>query len=529
MKRKCLILFSCILFLINCKKHDDVPNNPVTPTTNPTVESKVPKLSTKPISELTLYSVTVGGCIIDTVGSNLTEQGVVVGTSSLPTLSNNLNKFSLKVDILGNFGTTIVNIPANTTYYLRAYGINTQGVGYGNEISFTSLKEKVYNGNVTIYTQQELNEFGANNYTTIKGSLYIWGGVTDLTPLNSLVIIGNGFEVKNTSLIDFKGLENLEIVGVDFIHSVRIENNQSLKNFLGLNKLKITQGYFYVLNNDALVDLKGLDSYTTCANGEFRIQDCDNLQSITGLENMQYIYGSIYLMNNRLLNDLTAWKNLKKISEGIYVINNKSLTSINGFDNINQVEGIDLIDNPILTDLKGFHNISSIKGINIRNNNLLSDLSSFNKITSVQYLSIESSNSITDLKGFCNLQDIGVELHIYHNPKLIDLTGLEKLNSLNRLYIHSNESLLSLKGLNNLNKIITNSYSITIGYNKNLKSLIGLNNLSQVDGYIQIFNNALLTDFCPLKFLFTKGNNSDLNFSNNAINPSRDEIINNCP
>ena len=511
------------MFLISCKKQD-VPDNPVTPPTH----SKVPKLSTKPISDLTLYSVIVGGCIIDTVGSNLTEQGVVVGTSSLPTLSNNLYKFSLKVDSLGNFGTTIINIPANTTYYLRAYGINAQGIGYGNEISFTSLNEKVYNGDVTIYTQQELNNFGANNYTTIKGSLYLWGGVTDLTPLNSLVIIGNGFEVRNTSLIDFTGLENLEIAGNDLIHSVRIENNQSLKNFLGLKKLKITQGYFYVLNNDALVDLKGLDSYTTCANGEFRIQDCDNLQSITGLENMLYIYGSIYLINNLLLNDLTAWKNLEKISGRIYVVNNKSLTSINGFDNINQIEDLDLLDNPILTDLKGLRNINSIEGINIRNNNLLSDLSSFNKITSVQYLTIESSNSVTDLKGFCNLQNIGVKLNIYRNPKLIDLTGLEKLNSLSHLYIHSNDSLLSLKGLNNLNKIINNSYSITIGNNKNLKSLYGLNNLSQVNGYIQIFNNALLTDFCPLKLLFTKGNNSDLNFSNNAINPSRDEIIKNC-
>jgi len=517
MKRKFLILFSCVFILISCEKQDE--------SINPEIESKVPLLSTQPISDLTLYSVILGGTVIDTVGSKLIEQGIVVGLDALPTIDKNFAKFSLEVDSLGNFSTTVIDIPPNTKYYLRAYGVNKEGVGYGNEIIFKSLNEKIFSDNVTIYTQEELNEFGKNNYTTIEGSLDIWGPVEDLTPLNSLVIIGNGFEVKNTLLTDFKGLENLEIVGRDFYHHFWIENNQSLKNFYGLKKLKITKGWFIVCNNNSLVDLKGLDSYTT-SNGNFSIGTCEKLISLDGLEKMLFISGVVLLANNPKLTDLSAWKNLVGFSDEVFINNNESLASVNCFNKIQQLEGIELKDNKVLTDLGGFNNINSLKFITINNNDLLHDLSPFNNIESLDYLNIESSNSITDLQGFCNLKSIKEVLTIFNNPKLVDLTGLEKLNNLGYLSINKNDFLSSLKGLNNIRKLT----ALNVWTNKNLKSLFGLNNLNQVYESIGIYDNELLDDFCALKLLFSRSfSGSSLNISNNAVNLSPAEIVDNCP
>jgi hypothetical protein len=83
------------------------------------------------------------------------------------------------------------SLPSNTTLYFRSYAINSKGVGFGNEIVFTTLTEKIYNGDITLATQQEVIDFGQNNYTTINGSLCINGEINDLTPLKSLVIINN--------------------------------------------------------------------------------------------------------------------------------------------------------------------------------------------------------------------------------------------------------------------------------------------------------------------------------------------------
>jgi hypothetical protein len=521
--RTILILLLSILTFISCKESEDIkPIQSATP--------KVPIISTNPISELTLFSVILSGKLIDTVGSKLIEQGFVVDTLPMPTVTKNLNKFSIKANSKGEFRAEIIDVLANKTWFVRAYGINLQGEGYGEEVKFTSLKEKVFFGNINLFSQQEVNSFGAINYTKIRGTLNIAGSVTDLSPLNSLVVIANAFEVSNTELVNFKGLENLEIIGNEYLHSFRVENNQRLKNFDGLKKLKIVNGNFKVINNDALENLAGLESFTTSANFEFRIDDCDKLTSIKGLEKMQDVLGSITLKNNPLLNDLRPWSNLHTVTERIRIINNPSLQSLDGLEKVKELEGIELVNNTSLRDINGLRNLVTIEEIiEINNNDALTDLSAFNQIiTRVKNIYIKNNLTIPNLEGFKNLASIN-QLVIENNSALTSLEGLQSLKSLGRIEILSNNSLINLRGIDNLTTIAGNIYSIIIWSNKKLQNLDGLHKLTAVQGSIQISVNPALTDFCGLKPLFSGDYNGYYNVENNGSNLTKSQIISTCP
>lgn len=495
---KKIFYLTLIVLLFSCSSDE--------PDFTETQEVSLPKLQTNEVTDITLYSVKAGGKLIDTGDSDILEVGLVVGTTTLPTTDNNINKFILNPDASGNFDIAITNIPANTTYYIRAYGINSDGIGYGNEVQFTSPEENVYPENIALSSQEEVVEFGANNYNRIAGRMDITGTVSDLSPLESIVILDGSLRIRNTiNLQNFEGLNNLKIIGNFFSTGLWIENNTSLESLSGLNNLETTRGEMYIKNNDNLINLEGLDSFFAIIDGDFSIRDCDGLQSLTGIENLQYISGSFVL------------------------INNSTVQNINGLEGITSLDRVSIYNNSSLANLDGLSNVTTIsQAITILNNDNLNDLSAFQNLNTVRHIGIEDNDALIDLRGFNNLNTIE-GLGIRNNSNLTSLNGIENLNSLKSLTIESNTSLINIEGLNGLTSIIGSSYPININNNTNLNSLTGLENLTQVEGFIQIFSNSTLSDFCALKNLFVNGNHSgDIYFAENLNNPTEEEIVNNC-
>jgi hypothetical protein len=532
-------IFVLLILSFGCKKSKEEnivnPSNRDTTIINPpnrpdtaVAASKTPKLFTNDISNLTHYSVILSGKLLDTVGGQVSELGIVVDTTPLPTIDRRLNKFIVKADANGEFLKHVIDVPQNTVFYVRSYGINSYGVGYGNEVKFTSLKDKTVDGDIVLTTQEEVEKFGANNYTSIV-SLEITGSVTDLSPLKSLSKMTNGFIIRGTTkLKNLSGLENIEVIGNIFPSVSRIENNTALTSLTGLKNLKWINGDFYIKNNDQLTDLKGLDSYSTITMGEFRIAECDNLKSLDGLEQFVYAERQLTLINNPLLEDIKALGNkLKTVSE-INIVNNPSIKNLDAFINIQKLLALWLKDNNSLVDINGLSNLQEVRGINIDGNLMLSDIPTFKKITHLEELTIKNNNSLKDLTGFSNLEAVSGMLTIENNNSLIDLTGLEKLTTLKRLGIGNNGSLINLKGLSGLTTIAGSSYSIGISRNDKLQSLLGLENLSYVSGQVYIGFNKSLNGFCPLKKLFLQTSTFEYVKEGNALNPTKEEIIANC-
>jgi formylglycine-generating enzyme required for sulfatase activity len=90
-------------------------------------------VTTTAITTFTLTTAVMGGNVTNDGNAAVTERGVVYSTSQNPTTSN--SKLTIGTGT-GSFSNTVTGLTANTTYYVRAYAINSQGTAYGSEVSF---------------------------------------------------------------------------------------------------------------------------------------------------------------------------------------------------------------------------------------------------------------------------------------------------------------------------------------------------------------------------------------------------------
>lgn len=70
------------------------------------------------------------------------ERGFVYNTEPYPLLSNNK---IIVAGTTGNFDSTVAGLNPGTTYYYRAYGINANGVAYGEQFSFLTTSDPITN------------------------------------------------------------------------------------------------------------------------------------------------------------------------------------------------------------------------------------------------------------------------------------------------------------------------------------------------------------------------------------------------
>jgi len=102
----------------------------ITYTTSSTTS---PIVSTSNMKNLKLTTAMGVGDIQGDGGASVSERGFVWATTTAPTTSNSKLIVSGTV---GLFTGTLTGLTTNTVYYVRAYGINTNGTAYGNEIKF---------------------------------------------------------------------------------------------------------------------------------------------------------------------------------------------------------------------------------------------------------------------------------------------------------------------------------------------------------------------------------------------------------
>ena len=93
-----------------------------------------PEVITSGIELISGYTAKVNGEVVS--GTNVTERGVV--WSKYPNPSTGLTTKNIEGSGLGTFGSLITGLLANTTYHVRAYAINTVGIAYGGDSTFTT-------------------------------------------------------------------------------------------------------------------------------------------------------------------------------------------------------------------------------------------------------------------------------------------------------------------------------------------------------------------------------------------------------
>jgi hypothetical protein len=98
-----------------------------------------PHVTTGNISNVSFSSAQGGGIVIDDGGSAITNRGVCFSKNVLPAIGTSSSMF---VTVgMGFFSCNLIDLQPGTTYYLRAFAINSLGIGYGNQVSFTTLDQ----------------------------------------------------------------------------------------------------------------------------------------------------------------------------------------------------------------------------------------------------------------------------------------------------------------------------------------------------------------------------------------------------
>ena len=148
------------------------PEQPEDPETPIEPEQPVgPVVITAEVTEITLYSAKCGGGVSDGGGAVVVARGVCWNTSGNPTVLDFTTKDGSG---LGSYISNITGLEHGTTYYVRAYAANANGVaGYGKEVTFTTLEKLL----PTVTTATEVTDITVGS-ATCGGKVTFEGNVS---------------------------------------------------------------------------------------------------------------------------------------------------------------------------------------------------------------------------------------------------------------------------------------------------------------------------------------------------------------
>ena len=95
-----------------------------------------PTVTTASASSVLSTSVMLGGNVTADGGATVSERGIVYATTTNPTTSNTRVQIGSGT---GTFSQSVTGLSSGTTYYVRAYAINSQATSYGSQVTFTTL------------------------------------------------------------------------------------------------------------------------------------------------------------------------------------------------------------------------------------------------------------------------------------------------------------------------------------------------------------------------------------------------------
>lgn len=396
----------------------------------------------------------------------------------------------LKDELIGERVTNLYfffqDLKGITSYSGYVEAIDPDGKTFISNFSFfTELK--VYDRDIRLENQSEVNNFGASCYNKIEGNLIIGSTNTNLTDISNLEslntiksITGDIFYVRKTICENLNGLENI--------------------------KPEHTYTRLTIQENNELINVNGLDAIQTIH--ELNISQNEKLLKIDGLKNLTTVTNDIYINNNFSLNSIIGLSNLNSIAD-LTISGTNGLTNLKGLENVRYIRTLELFRNDGLISIEGLNNLEECSaGVYITNNNALIDFTYFSNLNSVHGLYIDGNMQLKDLSGLENLVQVKRDIVILRNE------NLESLNGINNIGFSGGTPRL---------------YKIAISNNDKITNLDALENVTLEDGRLYVALNPELVNLCGLTKLIKKidseGLSTTTTIEDNKFNPTFQDIL----
>lgn len=163
----------------------------------------VPIVEAVEATEISYYSFTCGGNVTYSGTYAVSARGICYATTPNPTISN---PYIALGSGIGTFSATLTDLTPNTTYYVRAYAINSVGIAYSEQMEVTTLantapvvstvsanEDGICSGNVTSNGGLEVTERG-----------FCYGTYPNPTVFDSYVTVGSGEGEFSATLADLQ-------------------------------------------------------------------------------------------------------------------------------------------------------------------------------------------------------------------------------------------------------------------------------------------------------------------------------------
>lgn len=277
------------------------------------------------------------------------------------------------------------------------------------------------------------------------------------------------------------------------LNNSNIVDLSGLENFTSLNELNISNNKIVSLNKiSGLTNLRKISIYGN------QIKDISSLSGLTNLINLN--------ASNNYIQDLSVVGNLTHLQH--LDLHHNLIRQTSGIENLTELVELDLYDN-LIENLSGVVNLPALTVLRLGENKSgagnIANLNNINTLTNLRELNFaqnKNSEILNYLSGLHNLEILNLE-----GNNVTDISALSRLTSLKELILYENQiaNITPLFALNNLevlvlgnNKISTISGVVTNGQIvwPNIKSLrINENNFnknSEVEFLCNMSNNREL-------------------------------------
>ncbi|MDC8000367.1 cadherin repeat domain-containing protein [Aequorivita todarodis] len=411
-----LFLFSTLIF-VSCSKESDDPN-----PTEITV-------STSDFSKIMDENPPNGQVIGNVQGS--TNQGTVIFsiTEQNPAGAFSINSASGELKVANEALFDFETNPTITGTVKVANGAVFENASVS--ISLNDVNEdNIFDGNVVLTTQAEVDEFGTHNYIGITGYLiigynfgYDYSNITNLSPLEALTFVHGEIVISNNGeLQTLTGLDNLAEIG----SSLSIYENPVLNTLVSLSNLNVIHKDLAILYNSSLTTFNGLQNITAVERN-LLVQGMP-VVTLDGLPNISSI-GNLSISFNPNLENIDTLSTLRELSGNLYIQKNPLLSNLDAFQNVNNsiIPQLRILENESLTDLNGLQNIGASDYLEISDNTSLTTLLGLESITNINSQIIIERNNLINLNGLENLIEVAQQFRIWQNPNLTDFCALTNL------------------------------------------------------------------------------------------------------